>query len=199
MPLDCSSSHLLRNGQRWSPGTNFRSFQQQAGTAPRVCVWNSTLGVPWLWKMQVSDWYPRIPRLKLSPTPTPRQDLPRFREIGFQLLGLSGLVPPFYEPVLRLRSSQPILSKRKKKFPSNSVLYSLICLSSSDSLLWIINFYMVWLQLSSAAFCLVPSSPCRASQCLACTYCVLCWGLAALSSPGPAPRGPWTVKLMPET
>lgn len=115
MPLDCSSSHLLRNGQRWSPGTNFRSFQQQAGTAPRVCVWNSTLGVPWLWKMQVSDWYPRIPRLKLSPTPTPRQDLPRFREIGFQLLGLSGLVPPFYEPVLRLRSSQPILSKRKKK------------------------------------------------------------------------------------
>lgn len=116
MPLDCSSSHLLRNGQRWSPGTNFRSFQQQAGTAPRVRVWNSTLGVPWLWKMQIPDWYPRIPCLKLSPTPTPRQDLPRFREIGFQLLGLSGLVPPFYEPVLRFRSSQPILSKRKKSF-----------------------------------------------------------------------------------
>lgn len=176
----------------WDKLRSFLSSRQNCAKGVRT---EQHVRVPWLWKMQVSDWYPEFRAWSLAP-PHFRQDLPRFRErLGFSCWAFPAWFHHSMSQFWGSASSQPILSKKKKKkFPSNSVLYSLICLSSSDSLLWIINFYMVWLQLSSAAFCLVPSSPCRASQHLACTYCVLCWDWQPfpLLDQLPEAHGPWS-------
>lgn len=38
MPLDCSSRQMLRNRQRWSPGTNFRCLSAAGRNWTRVCA-----------------------------------------------------------------------------------------------------------------------------------------------------------------
>lgn len=130
-------------------------------------------------------WHPGVslPGLPCQPCPTPtsakisrdsaRSGFSRWASLAW-----------FHRSRSQFRSSVPLSpsspKEKKVKFPSNSVLYSLICLSCSDSLLWVINFYTGCWRLSSAAFCLAPSSHLRPPQRLACTSCVPWCGLSSL-------------------